>query len=323
MRILFVLICSILGLVLADNFKVGPLAGVMAGVICSIVVVLIDISMKKISIQDIIAGVMGLIAGWVLAALTTYALYNILNLEEQVRSLLPLLLYLALGYLGVILMVRKGKELSFLNKLVPGTHGTGKILDTSVIIDGRIADIIDAGFIEGPLIVAGFVLQELQKVADSADQLKRQRGRRGLEILSRIQSSSVAVTVSNDDFPAVKEVDEKLIRLAKATGTKILTNDFNLNKIARLQDVSVLNINDLSNAVKPVVLAGETMSVKIIKEGKEPGQGIGYLEDGTMIVVDNGKSYIGRTIDIEVTASLQTTAGRMIFGRFKFEKQVR
>jgi uncharacterized protein YacL len=192
-----------------------------------------------------------------------------------------------------------------------------KILDTSVIIDGRIADVAETGFIDGILVIPQFVLRELQLVADSADSMKRNRGRRGLDILQRIQKMpQLHVQILEDDFPQVREVDMKLIELAKVYDCKIVTNDFNLNKVAQLHGVEVLNINELANALKPVVLPGETMRVFILKEGKEYNQGVAYLDDGTMVVVDNAKRLISKTIDITVTSVLQTTAGKMIFGRF-------
>jgi uncharacterized protein YacL len=192
-----------------------------------------------------------------------------------------------------------------------------KILDTSVIIDGRIADVCETGFVDGTLVIPQFVLKELQLVADSADSLKRNRGRRGLDILQRIQKmAGVTVSISDVDFPDVREVDLKLIELARALPGKIVTNDFNLNKVAQLHGVEVLNINELANALKPVVLPGEAMRVFILREGKEHNQGVAYLDDGTMVVVDNGRRAINKTIDITVTSVHQTTAGKMIFGRF-------
>ncbi len=210
-------------------------------------------------------------------------------------------------------------------KLPPRAGGRGtlnapahKILDTSVIIDGRIADIARTGFIEGVLLIPGFVLQELQHIADSSDVLKRNRGRRGLDILNRMQKESkVAVHIVDEDFDDITEVDAKLVRLAQLKDAKVLTNDFNLNKVAELQGVDVLNINELANAVKPVVLPGEEMLVHVIKDGKEQGQGVGYLDDGTMIVVDGGRRFIGESVGVMVTSVLQTAAGRMIFAKPK------
>jgi uncharacterized protein YacL len=194
---------------------------------------------------------------------------------------------------------------------------SSKILDTSVIIDGRIADIAETGFLDGIVVIPQFVLRELQLVADSADSLKRNRGRRGLDVLQRIQKmATMNIQIVEDDFPAVREVDLKLIELAKVYEAKIITNDFNLNKVAQLQGVEVLNINELANSLKPIVLPGEAMRVFILKEGKEYNQGVAYLDDGTMVVVDNARKMIGKNIDIAVTSVLQTTAGKMIFGKF-------
>jgi uncharacterized protein YacL len=191
-----------------------------------------------------------------------------------------------------------------------------KILDTSVIIDGRVADICQTGIIEGDLVVPRFVLQELQRVADSSDALKRNRGRRGLDTLAALQRvPGVRVRIVNRDFPALTAVDEKLLRLAKRRGGKLVTNDINLNKLAGLQGVAVLNLNDLSNAIKTVVLPGEELALRILREGKEPGQGVGYLDDGTMVVVENGRTLINQRVQVTVTSVLQTTAGRMVFGR--------
>ena len=197
-----------------------------------------------------------------------------------------------------------------------------KILDTSVIIDGRVADLCETGFLEGTFLVPQFILHELQHIADSSDSLKRARGRRGLDILNRIQKMvDVDVRILDDDFPQVKEVDSKIVMLAKKVGAKVVTNDLNLNKVAELQGVRVLNINELCNALRPVVLPGETIRVFVLKEGKEAGQGVAYLDDGTMIVVDNAKRCIGRNVDVVVTSVLQTTAGRMIFTRLKEETE--
>ena len=232
---------------------------------------------------------------------------------------------LVLPYLGLTLGVRydqgDGRDDTPAARLNPaGRFRTPKLLDTSVIIDGRIADLCETGFMEGEFVIPQFILQELQHISDSADLLKRARGRRGLDILNAIQKSDdVVVEIVEDDFPHVKEVDAKLVELGKKLDAKILTNDLNLNKVAELQGVQVLNINELSNALKPVVLPGETMRVFVLKEGKEAGQGVAYLDDGTMIVVDNAKRYIGKNVDVVVTSILQTSAGRMIFTRLREE----
>ena len=192
------------------------------------------------------------------------------------------------------------------------------ILDTSVIIDGRIADVCETGFLDGDLVIPQFILKELQAIADSSESTKRTRGRRGLDILNKIRKQSyVKIIIDDTDYPSIKEVDQKLIQMAKETGYAILTNDFNLNKVAEVHSLQVLNINQLANALKPIVLPGETMKVQVLKEGKEPGQGVAYLDDGTMVVVDNGRKQIGRNVEVTVTSVLQTTAGRMIFAAVK------
>ena len=229
---------------------------------------------------------------------------------------------LLMAYVGLIVGANKGDllNLAALGGIFGGekqSKKSYKILDTSVIIDGRIADIAETGFLDGTIVIPQFVLRELQLVADSADSLKRNRGRRGLDILQRLQKvASVQIQIVEDDFPAVREVDLKLIELAKLYEGKIITNDFNLNKVAQLQGVEVLNINELANSLKPIVLPGETMKVFVLKEGKEYNQGVAYLDDGTMVVVDNARKMIGKTIDISVTSVLQTTAGKMIFGKW-------
>ncbi|SDS56325.1 Uncharacterized conserved protein YacL, contains PIN and TRAM domains [Paenibacillaceae bacterium GAS479] len=277
---------------------------------------------------DLLAGAAGLTAGLVLSAL----LYpSVSRLPESAAMIVPALLTLGLGYVGLMVGIRKKEELSEglqmllqpkalpePEKVEPVNFEEHKIMDTSVIIDGRIADICKTGFIEGTLVIPEFVLEELQHIADSSDLLKRNRGRRGLDILNKIQKElDVKVMIYEGDFDEISEVDSKLVKLAKVLRGKVLTNDFNLNKVCELQGVSVLNINDLANAVKPVVLPGEEIVVQIIKDGKEHGQGVAYLDDGTMIVVEGGREYIGLTMEVLVTSVLQTSAGRMIFAKPK------
>jgi len=277
--------------------------------------------LQRTPVQDIMAGTFGLIIGLIIANLLGVALVRI----PVVGGVLPTLASLLIGYLSLSVAVKKRDELAGLLAFLkpggrerPGEKSKGKILDTSVIIDGRIADIIKAGFIEGPLVIPGFVLEELRHIADSSDPLKRNRGRRGLDVLNRIQKElKVPVEIYERDLGPNLDVDTRLIKLARITGSAIVTNDFNLNKVAVLQGIQVLNINELANAVKPVVLPGEEMLVHVIKDGKESGQGVAYLDDGTMIVVDGGKRHIGETIDVLVTSVLQTAAGRMIFARPK------
>jgi uncharacterized protein YacL len=223
-----------------------------------------------------------------------------------------------MGYLGLVIGSKKVDEFQLLASGSAKVSQNLKIMDTSAIIDGRIADICDTGFVEGNLIIPKFVLEELQYVADSPDSLKRSRGRRGLDILNRMRKDKfVSIEIIDQDFPDARGVDAKLLELAKQLNAKILTNDFNLNKVAELHGIKILNINELANALKPVILPGEVMTVKIVKEGKEPGQGVAYMDDGMMIIVDNAQKHIGSNVEIAVTSVLQTTAGRMVFSEMK------
>ncbi|HEX5434413.1 MAG TPA: PIN domain-containing protein [Candidatus Angelobacter sp.] len=297
-----------------------------AGILMSVVVVGFEMRLRIVSLKRLIGAVIGSILGILGAYLFSIVLRNSITHPETQRFM-QLMVMLLMSYVGLVVGANKGDLLNL--AALGGVFGAEKqgrksfkILDTSVIIDGRIADIAETGFLDGVLVIPQFVLRELQLVADSADSLKRNRGRRGLDILQRVQKIvTVNVQIVEDDFPAVREVDLKLIELAKAYEAKIITNDFNLNKVAQLQGVEVLNINELANALKPIVLPGETMRVFILKEGKEYNQGVAYLDDGTMVVVDNARKLIGKNVDIAVTSVLQTTAGKMIFG--KFDERVR
>jgi len=290
----------------------------------------------KAPVADVLFGTLGLVIGLVVAFLIQIPLNNIpLTAISSVVPVFTIFLYLFLGYLGFQIGFKKRDELiNFFpisktrDKRKDNEDGSIKrgsslkILDTSVIIDGRIADICQTGFLEGTLVIPRFVLEELQHIADSSDVLKRNRGRRGLDILNKIQKElAVKVEIYEGDFDEVSEVDSKLVKLALLVGGVVVTNDFNLNKVCELQGVSVLDINDLANAVKPVVLPGEEMKVQVIKDGKEQNQGVGYLDDGTMIVVEDGRTHIGKTIDVVVTSVLQTSAGRMIFAKPKVLEQ--
>ncbi|WP_370294865.1 PIN/TRAM domain-containing protein [Rossellomorea marisflavi] len=285
-------------------------------------------SLVKAPVTDLLFGSLGLIIGLIVAYLLGIAV-NQLELPI-LNAVVPVLLTLLLGYLGFQVGFKKRDEMVGLfgnqrSKKKDSEEDdeanavkTLKILDTSVIIDGRIADICQTGFLEGIIVIPQFVLEELQHIADSSDVLKRNRGRRGLDILNRIQKElPVEVQIYEGDFEEIQEVDSKLVKLAKLTNGIVVTNDFNLNKVCDLQGVQVLNINDLANAVKPVVLPGEELKVQVIKDGKEHNQGIAYLDDGTMIVVEEGRNYIGKYIDVLVTSVLQTSAGRMIFAKPK------
>ena len=303
-------------------FGLSAQTAALCGGLIGLAIVLCEIQVRKITLKRLIGASIGALIGLVAAYLVCLVLARAVPANTTTLPFLQLMLLLCLAYVGLLVGSSKGEmlNLSALGGVLGGEQSIGqsfKILDTSVIIDGRIADIVETGFLDGTLVIPQFVLRELQFVADSADSLKRNRGRRGLDILQRVQKMpQLDVRILDDDFPNVPEVDMKLIELAKVYTCKIVTNDFNLNKVAQLHGVQVLNINELANALKPIVLPGETMRVFILKEGKEYNQGVAYLDDGTMVVVDNAKKVLSRTIDISVTSVLQTTAGKMIFGRF-------
>jgi len=293
--------------------------GVLTGGVLGLIAIAAEIQLKKIELGTIIGGLLGISCGLLFAYLLMLPLK--LFLGEDV-NLIYFGLMAVFGYGGLLLGLSRGKAIS-VAAIFRLFRGQGmeehlKILDTSVIIDGRIADVCETGFLEGVFILPQFILQELQHIADASDTMKRARGRRGLDILHKIQKMSrITVRIVDEDFPKIKEVDAKLVALAKLLNAKVITNDFNLNKVAELQGVSVLNINELANSLKPVVLPGEAMRVFILKEGKEYNQGVAYLDDGTMVVVENARRLIGKNSDVTVTSVLQTTAGRMIFSKLK------
>src|SRR5687767_15897694 len=298
----------------------GATANVAFGVVLGSLIVGLEMRLKDTSVTHMLGGLLGGAIGLAAAKVLGDAMYWA-NLGDEKVVFLHSVILLALPYLGLVIGGRKGDWLKPENLIglfrASGPRKRFKILDTSVIIDGRIADICETGFMDGTLVIPQFVLKELQLVADSSDSMKRNRGRRGLDILQKIQKmAGVDVQVSDADFPDIREVDLKLIELARTLQGKIVTNDFNLNKVAQLRGVEVLNINELANALKPVVLPGEYMTVFILKEGKEYNQGVAYLDDGTMVVVDNARRMISKNIDVVVTSVLQTTAGKMIFGRY-------
>src|SRR6266496_1469950 len=302
-------------------FGLTPQTDTAIGALLGIAIVIFEWRLLRVSLKRLIGAAIGSILGIFGAYLFALVIHNSL-VDTPLRSFLQIMVMLLMAYVGLIVGANKGDllNLAALGGIFGGEKQlkkSYKILDTSVIIDGRIADIAETGFLDGVVVTPQFVLRELQLVADSGDSLKRNRGRRGLDILQRLQKvASLQVLIVEDDFPGVREVDLKLIELAKLYEGKIITNDFNLNKIAQLQGVQVLNINELANALKPIVLPGETMRVFILKEGKEYNQGVAYLDDGTMVVVDNARKMIGKTIDVSVTSVLQTTAGKMIFGKW-------
>ncbi len=315
------------GWALPEGVFTAKLGAVVGGSV-AISVVIVERWISAYPPAGVAGGILGFLSGLIAAKLLEAPLLALPVGLEQLMSVLVLMLYLAASCLGLLLGLHKGEDFYLrisekkLAKEERAAQGIGKsskiLLDTSVIIDGRIADITETGFVDGTILIPEFILKELQNIADSSDSLKRNRGRRGLDILQKIQKDpNLDVQVVDKDFPRIPEVDAKLVALGKDMKGKILTNDFNLNKVAELQGVPVLNINKLANAMKPFVLPGEEINVFVLKEGKESGQGVAYLDDGTMVVIDNARKRIGRNLDVVVTSVLQTTAGRMIFSRFK------
>jgi len=302
------------------------LISAVLGVLFAGFIIAFEMRARQASLRTLIGAaigsILGIVGAYLIGMLITAQDINTLG---GMRTFLTIVLACFMGYVGLMVGAAKGDYLDlsalggiFSDKNVKRDY---KILDTSVIIDGRIADVAETGFVGGTLIIPNFILAELQQVADSADSSKRQRGRRGLDMLQRLRNNSkLDIQIVETDFPAVKEVDLKLIELGKQLDAVIVTNDFNLNKVSQLRGVQVLNINELANALKPVVLPGEAMRVFVLKEGKEYNQGVAYLDDGTMVVVDNARRLIGKTADIAVTSVLQTTAGKMIFGRLWEDK---
>jgi uncharacterized protein YacL len=320
-RLIFAAACVAAGYHFHPFDLSAPVAAIV-GLLFALAVFLFEVRLQRASLRRLIGAAVGSILGIIGAYLMGLVLQRT-SIPEGSRSFLDVALLLVMTYIGLVVGANKGDMLNLqaLGGLFGSEHGSRrqpKIFDTSVIIDGRIADVCEVHFLEGVLLLPQFVLHELQLVADSADSLKRQRGRRGLDVLQRIQKMPhLEVEVVQDDFAQVADVDLKLIELAKRYDAKIITNDYNLNKVATLQGIDVLNVNQLANALKPVVLPGETMRVFILREGKEYNQGVAYLDDGTMVVVDGGRRAINKTVDINVTSVHQTTAGKMIFGRYE------
>jgi uncharacterized protein YacL len=324
-RAIFVLVFSISAAYLRPQDEPAWTAA-LVGAAIAIVAMVLERRFERLSLKRTLGIAVGTVTGLACAALVSIVLSHSGN-TSAAMPFVQITCLLTLAFFGITIGSAKGHMLNmgafggvFSGETEP--RHTHKILDTSVIIDGRIADIAETGFLDGVLVIPQFVLQELQTVADSQDSMKRTRGRRGLDVLQRIQKiPHIKVQIAAEDFPQVREVDMKLIELAKVYNCKIVTNDFNLNKVAHVRGVEVLNINELTNSLKPVVLPGEMMRVFILKEGKEYNQGVAYLDDGTMVVVDNARRMISKTVDISVTSVLQTTAGKMIFGKFDERNQ--
>jgi uncharacterized protein YacL len=319
-RILFVIFSMVIGFQTLDPKGMG-LFGVLAGLLVSLIIIVLEIGMRKVSVSGLSSAVFGLILGLIMSKLVTDA-FSLAPIPAESLATIRTTLTLVLCYLGMVIGLRGKDEF---NIIIPYVRLRRQdqaeevvLLDTSVIIDGRIVDICKTKFLSGKIVIPKFVLKELQQIADSTDPMKRQRGRRGLEILHTIQKESgLDIAIHEEDFSETQEVDAKLVKLAKLLEGKILTVDFNLNRVATIQGIKVLNINELSNALKPVVFPGEQMQLKLIKEGKEHNQAVGYLDDGTMVVVEDARRLIGHDVKVVVTSVLQTQAGRMIFTKLE------
>jgi len=324
-RIFFLVMSTVVGYTVGTLFQEYSLPwhliGAGIGFALAGFIIILEVTMRNVSVRNLSAAVFGMMFGLFMGWLITSAI-KLIPMDQRLFSALQLSLILIFCYLGMVIAIRGKDEFNLIIPYVKFARQDQKediiILDTSVIIDGRIADICQTKFIGGRFIIPKFVLKELQQVADSEDALKRNRGRRGLDILRKIQkNTSIDIKIQDEDFPEIKEVDTKLVKLAQVLGAKIFTNDYNLNKIAEIQGIEVLNINELANSLKPVFLPGEVMEVRITKEGKEYNQGVAYLDDGTMVVVDNARHIIGKVAKVMVTSVLQTSAGRMIFGKLE------
>jgi len=325
LRIFFAFLSSVvgyyIGMLLGDFNVTWGMGGIVVGFLGSAIIILVEMGMRRFSMRNLSAAVFGLLFGFFMAWVLT-GVIRLVPMSIQMFSSIQIILMLIFCYLGMIMAMRGKDEFNLIIPYVKFVRQDRNddivLLDTSVIIDGRIADIFQTHFVEGRIVIPRFVLKELQHIADSEDALRRNRGRRGLDILNKIQkNTALDVKIQEDDFPEIKEVDAKLVKLAKLLGAKVLTNDFNLNKVAEIQNITVLNINELANSLRPVVLPGESMDVRLSKEGKEYNQGVAYLDDGTMVVIDNSKHLIGQAVKVTVTSVLQTSAGRMIFAKLE------
>ncbi|MFH1394736.1 MAG: PIN domain-containing protein [Candidatus Omnitrophota bacterium] len=323
-RAFFVVLSAVCGYYLLPLLPVvpacSPALGAGIGLVSSIILILMEAKLKGVSLRDLSAALVGLGFGFFMAWMVTLIL-RFIPMNEIFYSAFRIVFTLVFCYLGMVISIKGKDEFNIVIPYVRFSREDRKdqlyVLDTSVIIDGRIAGICETGFLEGKLMVPRFVLKELQQIADSADDAKRNRGRRGLDMLERLKTIKGAeVIIHEEPLSEIKEVDAKLVRLAKILDCPIVTNDFNLNKVAKLEGITILNINDLANSMRPVVFPGEQLNVYIRKEGKERNQGVAFMDDGTMIVIDNAKKFIGKNINITITSVLQTSAGKMIFANF-------
>ncbi|MBI4313633.1 MAG: PIN domain nuclease [Candidatus Omnitrophica bacterium] len=321
-RAFFIILCMLIGRQFGFVLDSGPASGTLGALVGAggaLVLIGLEFGLRNISSRGLSAAVFGLLFGLILSQMII-ASVGFLPISPQPMAAAKTAITVIFCYFGMIIAMRGRDEFNVIIPYVKFARQDERedvvLLDTSVIIDGRISDICQTKFVEGRFVIPRFVLKELQQIADSSDAIKRNRGRRGLDILGKLQKTpNVDVKIHEEDFPDLNEVDAKLVKLAKVLGAKVLTNDYNLNKVAELQGVRVLNINELANALKPVVLPGELLEIRVIKEGKEYNQGVAYLDDGTMVVVENGRSMIGQSARVLVTSVLQTAAGRMIFAK--------
>lgn len=322
LRVLFVILVGVVCYGIAFNMGINPWIPSLIGGWIATIVIAVERKLAKVPAKELITGVLGLGAGIVIANLIAYPIL----LVAPLKSFAPFILFLInliFATVGLTVALKKKEEIAsflfqFVGKKSFAGSGKYKVVDTSVIIDGRIAELCETGFIEGTLVIPNFILTELQQIADSSSSTKRTRGRRGLDIVNKLQNQGIVpVEIVDTDFPDIPEVDSKLLQLAKVMGGQILTNDHNLKKVAKIQDVEVLNINEVATALKPVLLPGETLKINVLKEGENPNQGVAYLEDGTMVVIEKGKKYIGKEVEVTVTSVFQTTTGKMIFTELK------
>ena len=315
-RVVFIILSAVSGYFITSN----SIKGLWVAVVGSVIIVAIERALQKIPSRQLLLAALGLLSGLVLAILLSRFIL-LIPVGSKPELYIRFGLYFVFCYLGVMVAVRHAKEFGFLLPYFGERREKSKnllIVDSSVIIDGRLHDLCKIGFLPYVLIVPNFIVLELQTIADSSNDLRRQKGRRGLEMLEKMRKdSSLDVRIHQLDFPELIEVDSKLVKLASDMGAKLLTNDYNLSKVAEVQNISVLNLNNLSTVLKPKLLAGETLRLKIIREGKEEGQGVGYLEDGTMVVVENGRKAVGRAVDVTINSTIQTVSGRMIFAELK------
>jgi uncharacterized protein YacL len=326
LRILFVILVASVCYGIALNLEANPWIYTLIGGWVATIVVIAEKGLSRASIRKLTAGAIGLAGGLIVANLVAYPLLLMANLKTF-APLILLSINIVCASVGLSVSLKKEEDIFdlisyFMGKKAQVREGGYKILDTSVIIDGRISEICETGFLEGTLVIPHFVLTEVQQIADSAFSTKRARGKRGLDIVNKLQNQDlIPVEIVDTDFPEIPEVDNKLLQLAKIMDAKIVTNDHNLKKVAKIQNVMVLNINELATALKPVLLPGESLRINILKEGENPNQGVAYLEDGTMVVVEGGKKHIGKEVEVTVTSVLQTTTGKMIFTEVREESE--